>query len=109
MHALTRAGFDVDAASTGEIALQHMHLKAYDAMTLDLDLPDRRGLELLGHIRNLGAGRETPVLGVTLPSSGGTAAAFAVANVLSKPIRTDEIVHAMARFRLPGRARRRYW
>jgi PAS domain S-box-containing protein len=99
---LTNAGFAVDAASTGESALRHMHTNAYDAMTLHLDLPDRRGLELLGDIRSLGAGGEAPVLGVTLPSGGGTAAAFAVANVLSKPIRTDEIVNAMARFRLSG-------
>ena len=102
VRALTHAGFEVDAASSGESALRQVHVNAYDAMTLHLDLPDRRGLELLGDIRSLGSSGEAPVLGMTLPSSGGTAAAFAVANVLSKPIRIDEIVNAMARFRRSG-------
>ena len=100
--ALTQAGFEVDAAVTGESALRQMRVNTYDAMTLHLDMPDRRGLELLGHMRSLGPEHAAPVLGVTLPTSGRPPAAFAVANVLSKPIRTKEIVNAMARLRQPG-------
>ena len=99
---LSDAGFDVHAATTGESALRQVHASAFDGMTLHLDLPDQRGLELLGRMRSLGSRREAPVLGVTAPSPGGDSVAFAVANVLSKPIRTAEIVAAMAQLRQPG-------
>jgi CheY-like chemotaxis protein len=42
------------------------------------------------------------VLGLTMAGTEGPAAGFAVANVLSKPIRTGEVVAAMARLPLPA-------
>ena len=99
---LTAAGFRVDAAATGEQAVQRAHKREYDAITLALLLPDQCGLEVLQKIRDQGLNREAPVVGMTMRAEAGAAATFAIADVLSKPIRTDEIVSAMARFRLPG-------
>ena len=100
--ALTEAGFLVDAAGTGELAVQRARSRAYDAITLDLLLPDQRGLQALQEIREGGLSRESPVVRMTLPMPAGTGASFAIADVLCKPIRIDEVVSAMSRFRLPG-------
>ena len=99
---LTAAGFRVDAATTGELAVQRAHDRQYDAITLGLLLPDQCGLGVLQRIRDGGLSRESPVVGMTMRANAGTAATFVITDVLCKPIRSDEIVAAMARFRLPG-------
>jgi PAS domain S-box-containing protein len=96
--AMTSAGFHVDVAASGEEARQHAQSRAYDAITLDLLLPDTGGLGALASIRSEGVNRESPVVAVTVPGDTGDTAAFAIADVLTKPIRTDEIVSAMAPF-----------
>jgi PAS domain S-box-containing protein len=101
LQGLVAAGHQADAATSGEQALQRASSTAYDAITLDLLLPDNTGLALLASIRSRGPSSETPVRGVTLPAGSGGAAAFAIADVLGKPIRATEVVAALARFRLP--------
>ncbi len=103
--ALTGAGFLVDTASTGEQALLRAAGTAYDAITLNLVMPDRAGLGVLASIRNAGPNRASPVVGMTMPASADSAAAFSIADVLCKPIRTDEIVSAMTRLRVEAPAR----
>ena len=49
--ALTQSGYDVDVASTAEIALQLARTTSFNVGILDLGLPDRDGLELLQDIR----------------------------------------------------------
>ncbi len=99
---LTAAGFRVDTTATGEQAVQHARHHAYDAITLGLMLPDQCGLGVLQRIRAEALNRDSPVVGMTMRAAAGAAATFAIADVLCKPIRTDEIVSAMARLRLPG-------
>jgi signal transduction histidine kinase/CheY-like chemotaxis protein len=105
VEALSQAGFEVDAAADSPYALRRACETAYAALTLDLSLPGRRGLELLDDIRSRGASHASPVVGVTMPADLNNSAAFAIANVLCKPIRSDEILSAMARFRMPGERR----
>jgi PAS domain S-box-containing protein len=100
MGAFSEAGFSVDAASNGLGALRQARDTPYDALTLDLQLPDQRGLDLLANIRSRGASHAAPVVGVSMPIASDRSASFAVTNVLSKPIRSDEILLAMSRFRL---------
>jgi PAS domain S-box-containing protein len=102
---LTQAGFEVDAAGDGTYALRRARETAYAALTLDLGLPDQPGLELLGHIRGQGASHAAPVVGMTMPADPARSATFAIANILSKPIRSDEITSAMGRFKLQGAGR----
>ncbi|MDL2336985.1 MAG: PAS domain S-box protein [Pseudomonadota bacterium] len=99
---LSGFGYRVDGASTAEHALSSARATPYDAITLDLLLPDQRGLGLLEGIRNGGASRESPVVGMTMPADGGAAAAFAIADVLCKPIRSDQVLLAMSRFGMTG-------
>jgi CheY-like chemotaxis protein len=105
VEALSQAGFEVDAAADGPYALRRARETAYAALTLDLSLPGQRGLELLSGIRSSGASHASPVVGVTMPANLEMGATFAIANVLCKPIRSDEIWSAMSRFRLPGEKR----
>jgi len=48
---LTRAGYTVDAVATGASALEHLALRSYHLLILDLDLPDLSGLDLLRQVR----------------------------------------------------------
>ena len=105
VEALSQAGFKVDAAADGPYALRLARETAYAALTLDLSLPDQRGLDLLNVIRSRGASQASPVVGVTMQADLELSATFAIANVLCKPIRSDEIARAMTPFRLPGDAR----
>jgi CheY-like chemotaxis protein/anti-sigma regulatory factor (Ser/Thr protein kinase) len=102
MAGLVADGLQVDAASSGAEAVQHTANTAYGGITLDMLLPDEAGLNALGRIRDQGASRSSPVVGLSMPAEGGEAARFAIANVLCKPIRGDEVVAAMERMRLPG-------
>jgi CheY-like chemotaxis protein len=102
---MSHAGFAVDAASDAPHALRRARETAYAGLTLDLRLQDRPGLDLLADIRHSGASHAAPVIGVTMPTDPGMSAGFAIANVLCKPIRSNEIVHALAPFRLFGEER----
>jgi two-component system phosphate regulon response regulator OmpR len=59
---LGQAGFGVTVASRGATALERLNEADYDAVVLDLMLPDMDGLEVC---RRLRAQRDTPVLMLT--------------------------------------------
>ena len=95
--ALEGAGFDVALATTAAQALALSRERAFAAITLDLLLPDRPGLALLEDIRASGPNSEVPVLVVSVMSQPLPAAAFSVADVLSKPIDGAAVVRALER------------
>jgi PAS domain S-box-containing protein len=94
---LHSAGFEVDLAATGERALQLASGRRYDAITLDLLLPDRSGLDVLAALRAGGQNRDVPVVVVTMVTEASALAGFQINDVLTKPISTDEIVAALHR------------
>ena len=57
---LERQGFTVDIANTGLEGEEKASITDYDAVLLDLNLPDRDGLDILAFLRN--SGRNMPVL-----------------------------------------------
>jgi DNA-binding response OmpR family regulator len=59
---LASAGFDVDAAATGLAGVEAMTTNEWDAVLLDLGLPDLDGADVLRMIRGLG---DTPVMVAT--------------------------------------------
>ena len=99
VEALAASGLQADAAFTGALALTQARSTAYAAITLGLRLPDQPGLTALDGIRSEGASGDAPVIGVSIPADDGASATFAITDVLCKPIRSDEILKAMARFR----------
>jgi CheY-like chemotaxis protein len=80
---LEQAGYAVQAAALGEEALALCMERRFDAITLDLLLPDVSGIEILSRIRSAGPNRETPVLVVSVAAD--SAVGFAVSDVLPKP------------------------
>jgi PAS domain S-box-containing protein len=107
VQALRDTGFRVDLAASGAQALQQALRQAYAAITLDLLLPDQPGLGVLAGIRSEGASQGSPVVGMSMATKPGGAARFAITDVLCKPIRTAEIVSAMARLHWPTTRRAR--
>ncbi len=103
--ALSGVGLKADAVVDERHALKYAHDTAYAALTLDLSLSDGRGLDLLDAIRSIGASNAAPVISFTCPADTDTSVAFAIANVLCKPIRSDEILSAMDRFKSSDESR----
>src|SRR6516164_3222583 len=60
---LSKLGFGVDAFPTAEDGFLAAKSVSYDAIVLDLGLPDRDGLELLGELRDVG--NRIPILILT--------------------------------------------
>ena len=64
---LERQGFTVDIANTGIEGEEKAYVTDYDAVLLDLNLPDKDGIDILVFLRN--SGRNMPVLIVSARES----------------------------------------
>jgi signal transduction histidine kinase/CheY-like chemotaxis protein len=93
---LLAAGYAVDTAATAAHALQSMQEWTYDAITLDLLLPDGNGFEILRAVRRRPGYEHVPVIVISMVASQVTAA-FAVQEVLQKPLNDADLVAALAR------------
>ena len=94
--ALAAAGYAVELASTGARAIELACLHRYDAITLDLILPDMGGLEVLRAVRLGGKNAQVPVVIITLVAENVTAG-FAVSDVLEKPLDSSALLGALRR------------
>jgi len=104
VRALAKAGFQAEAAETAGTAEEKLLDGAYDAMILDLGLPDRDGLDLLRDLRRAGVTVPTLVLTahVTLEDriSGLETGAD---DYLTKPFAFEELIARLrALLRRPG-------
>lgn len=59
---LSEHGYDVLAIKDGESALQALKRSQFDAVILDIDLPDISGYEILRSIRKNGGTKDLPVI-----------------------------------------------
>jgi signal transduction histidine kinase/CheY-like chemotaxis protein len=98
---LARAGYGVEAATTGGEAIASCAARAFDAITLDLLLPDMTGLDVLHKIRLEGRNRETPVVVVSVVAEQGVMGGFAVEDYLHKPINGGELLASLQRADVP--------
>lgn len=96
---LSAAGLEVAAAGSGGQAVNLAERTRFDGLTLDLILPDHMGLSLLADLRREEQLRHAQVMGVTMPAHDGGSAAFAIADILGKPLRAGELVAAMERLK----------
>lgn len=99
---LVNLGFEVDATNRATSALNLARDTRYDGISLDLRLPDTDGLNLLDGIRAEGQSRESSVVAMTLHTFDGSIASFGFADILAKPLRTQEVQQALARLKLPS-------
>ncbi len=94
---LTSAGYSVDTASTGAQAVTRCNQRRFDAITLDLLLPDASGLEVLRAIRAGGLNRDVPVIVITVVTESGAAAGFSVHDILAKPVSSASVLASLER------------
>ena len=101
-------GFSAVAADTGAGALAAIRLAAYDAMILDLGLPDADGMDVLRSVRS-GARPDLPILILTARDSVQDRVAGLDAGAddyILKPVDTAELdARLRAVLRRPGRRR----
>jgi CheY-like chemotaxis protein len=74
---------------------------SFDAITLDLILPDGPGLKLVGKIRSMRAYRETPIIVVSMLERGDLELEDQVQAFLTKPVDADELLGALKHAGLP--------
>ncbi len=95
VQALSSQGIQADTAATAAAALLNHRRQRYDALTLDLHLPDQPGLAALAELRRQAPGQPTPVMAMTIGTEPGLNATFVIADVLRKPLETQEVVRAI--------------
>jgi PAS domain S-box-containing protein len=93
---LMRASYAVDTADTGAEALARLRSHRFDAVTLDLLLPDMSGLDLLAAIRTSGANAEVPVIILTVVADQQALAGIAAHRILRKPLDGPQLLDALA-------------
>jgi CheY-like chemotaxis protein len=101
--ALSRAQYAVEAVATGSAAIARTRERRFDAITLDVLLPDGDARDVLTAIRSGGPNAETPVVVITVIAERGLLAGFQVEEILAKPISEDQLVAAIAAAVAPGR------
>lgn len=95
---LSRAGFVVDGAASGESALQSIQERHYSAILSDINMEGMSGLELLRTIRERDL--DTPVILITGGPSLQTAIdamAWGAHRYLLKPVAPKELIEAVTR------------
>jgi signal transduction histidine kinase/CheY-like chemotaxis protein len=95
--ALESAGYVVELAATGAEAISRWRSRAYDAVTIDLLLPDMSGVELLSALRGENTNRGTPIIVITVVPDARLVAGFTVHDVLHKPLDRDSLLASLAR------------
>jgi PAS domain S-box-containing protein len=93
---LSAAGYSVELAHTGSEAMEKCQKQRFDAVTLDLLLPDMSGLDLLPGIRATGPNRNVPVIVVTV-ADHRVISGFAVHDVLRKPLDSRALLGSLER------------
>ncbi len=97
VEALVAAGYSVETASTGAQALAKLRERRFDALTLDLILPDMSGVDLLAMVRAERRNADVPVVVLTVVAEQGSVAGFTVSDVLAKPVDTGALLEALRR------------
>ncbi len=64
-HLMEQAGFAVDVADDGWLAVELAELRAYDLILMDVQMPRLNGLDATRAIRALAAHEKTPILAMT--------------------------------------------
>jgi signal transduction histidine kinase/DNA-binding response OmpR family regulator len=98
---VTGAGYSVVTAANGTEAIALCRQRRFDAITLDLLLPDITGQEVLAAIRSAGPNHKVPVIIVTVMSRNYRTVAHSIQDFLTKPVRAEELLAALQRAGVP--------
>ncbi|HJV27491.1 MAG TPA: PAS domain S-box protein [Aromatoleum sp.] len=107
---LEEAGYRADIAVDAEHARRMLAGNRYDAMTLDIALPDQDGIALIRELRDMEALRDLPIVVVSARADEGKArvgGGMAVADWLEKPIDQQRLLRVLQRSMSAAAARQR--
>ena len=105
---LASVGHDVEACSSGVEALQRLERRRYDAVLLDMVMPEVNGMVVNDQMRLTKLNVRTPVIACTanvLIARSQLADKEGVVAIIGKPIEAAALVMAIARLPLPERRR----
>ena len=98
---LEKYGYSACAVTSGEEALACFNRQHFDAVLMDIQMPDIDGFEVTRRIRNVeGTGRRVPVIATTAHALDGDRERCLAAGMdeyLTKPIQFDELFAALER------------
>ncbi len=97
VHLLSESGYRTTTANSGRQAVASCEENEFDAITLDLLLPDMTGLQVLQQVRNTALNRTTPVVVVSVVAERGVVKGFPVEDYLTKPIDGDALLRSLKR------------
>lgn len=103
IEALTASGYEVDDAENGERAWKALHLKSYDLLITDHEMPHLTGLQLIDKLR--AAGFEPPIIlasGGLRPELTAKIPQLRFVTLLPKPFALEELIQTVTRL-LPAR------
>lgn len=105
---LTREGYQVDVAPSGEEAIEAIKLQKYDIVFMDLQMPVMDGVETSRKIREWeNGGRHTFIVALTasyLPEQGQELFEAGIDNYISKPFELEHIQRLLKYSLMPHRA-----
>ena len=99
---LRAEGYKVESVATGADAIQACQTRRFDALTMDILLPDMSGWQALAVIRTTERNRNIKVIVVTLAPGEDRRAGFVVDDLLLKPVSQDGLIRALRRSGLPS-------
>jgi PAS domain S-box-containing protein len=94
---LSEAGYSVESVGLGAEGVRRAREEAFDAITLDLLLPDMAGREVLAAIRAGEHNRHTPVIVVTVVSENAAVAGLEVHEIFTKPVVAGDLIASLGR------------
>lgn len=99
---LTKSGLSVDVVGDGLEALEAVRDRPYDAVLMDVDMPEMDGLEATRHIRALeGDAARTPVIAMTAHAMEGDREKIighGLDDYIMKPVSRADLVDCLARW-----------
>lgn len=96
---LIDAGYAIEATATAVAALERSQARTFDAITLDLLLPDASGWDVLRKIRTGGLNRTTPIIVITQVKEKYASMGFPIQDILHKPLQLEDLLASLERVR----------
>ena len=103
VQAFVGAGCAVETTASGVQALLAARARRFDAVALDVLLPDTSGLQVLAGVRRAGASVGARVIVVGLATDARLVAALGVAHFIAKPFDDVALLAALRRLDLTPR------
>ena len=102
---LSRAGYDVKTAFTGQRGLELATKRKFDLITLDVDLPGVNGFDICRELKQRWISHHTPIIflsGNALEERRATALELGAVDFIAKPFIVDDFLERVASYISPA-------